>query len=133
MLKRLENVRKKLHDLTLGAFFISDQHNVTYLTGFSGLSPHEREGYILLTKTDCYLLTFPTYFGLYQQGGDGFQTLPITKDKNLFQIVGEICAMSKIKRLGFEAENLTVAELASLKEKVPLDFCETHALLENMR
>lgn len=130
---RLERIRKKLAQNHLDAFFISNQHNVTYVTGFAGLSPHEREGFLLVTGENAYLLTFPTYFGLYKHGGDGFTTLCITGEKRLSDHLNMIFAEEKIQKLGVEKENLTLSEYASLKSKLAVSFVETEQLIETFR
>lgn len=133
MQKRLTGIREKLSKQHLDALFISNQHNVTYVTGFAGLSPHEREGFLLVTGKNAYLLTFPTYFGLYKQGGDGFTTLCITGNKRLTDHLREIVVAEKIQKVGVEKENLTLSEYASLKSKLAVTFVETEQLIETFR
>lgn len=128
-----DRVRQSLKEIKLSAIFITNQKNVSYLTGFTGLEPHEREGFLFITLTNAYLLTFPTYFGLYEKGGNGFVTLNITQNKNLSDHLSEIIENEKIKNVGFEKENLTVAELVSLKGKLKTQFEETSNIVENLR
>lgn len=133
MFKRIERVRKTVEGYNLQALFISDQYNVTYLTGFTGLAPNEREGFLLVTKNNAYLLTFPTYFGLYEKGGDGFTTLNITHSQKLTGRLSEIIRKEKIKSFGFEKDNLTVAELSSLQNKLKIKLTETVGTVEKLR
>lgn len=53
--KRIEQVQKKLEELNAEALFVIDQANVRYLSGFAGISPHETEGTVLITKNTAYL------------------------------------------------------------------------------
>ncbi len=133
MQRRLTGIREKLSKQRLDALFITNQHNVTYITGFSGLSPQEREGFLLVTRENAYLLTFPTYFGLYKQGGDGFTTLCITGEKRLTDHLSKICTEEKIQKIGVEKENLTLSEYASLKSKLSPLFVETEQVVETFR
>lgn len=133
MLTRINKVRKNIGNSGLDACFISNQSNVTYLTGFTGLSPNEREAFMLISRHSALLLTFPTYFGLYQQGGPGFSTQNITSDKRLSYYLNEIITSEKIKKIGFEKDNLTVMELESLQEKVRAKFQSTHGITEKFR
>lgn len=128
-----DRVRQSLKEIKLSAIFITDQKNVSYLTGFTGLEPHAREGFLFITLTEAYLLTFPTYFGLYDKGGNGFVTLNITQKKKLSDHLSEIIENEKIKKVGFEKENLTVAELDSLKDKLKTQLLETSYIVENLR
>lgn len=130
---RLEQIREKLSRTHLDALFVTNQQNVTYLTGFTGLSPHEREGFLLITRKNAYLLTFPTYFGLYKQGGEGFRTLSITAQQRLTDHLNMMCNTEQVKTLGVEKENLTLSEYAGLKSKVPLLLRETEGFVEEFR
>lgn len=139
MSNRLTKVRKAIKKLNLDALFITSQPNVTYLTRFSGLAPNEREAFLFITGKNAYLLTFPTYFGLYKKAGNGITTLCITSDKKLTNHLTEIIQKEKIKTTGFEEKNLTVSELKSLKSKVktclnkPIKWQQTNSLIENLR
>lgn len=142
-MSKLTKVRQALHTLSIDALFITDQLNVSYLTDFIGLAPNEREGFFFITRKDAFLLTFPTYFGLYEKGGNGFITLNITQTKKLSDHLTEIINNGKIQTVGFEKENLTVAEFASLRNKFqpladrPLaekvSFIETEGIIEKLR
>ncbi|MCL5797538.1 MAG: Xaa-Pro peptidase family protein [Patescibacteria group bacterium] len=133
MKERLDRLRRILIVEKLGALFVTDQANVTYLTGFAGLSPHEREGFLFVTKKDAYLLTFPTYFGLYKKGSDSFKTVNITPVHRLTDYLNEITQGQKIKHVGVEKENLTLSEMESLKAKTEFEFRETAGLVEKLR
>ncbi len=50
---------KLLHDNQ--ALFLTSPINIRYLTGFSGLSPTEREAYLLVTSQKWHLFTFDLY------------------------------------------------------------------------
>lgn len=133
MKNRLKIIQQELKSSKLDALFISDQYNVTYLTGFTGLSPNEREAFLLITKTDCFLLTFPTYYGLYKNSRDGFSTLCISTGKQLHSLLEEIIEKQKVNNLGFEKQNLTVAELQSLPKRLRIKFISTENLIEKQR
>ncbi len=129
----LDRLQRILTSEKLEALFVTDQANVTYLTGFAGLSPYEREGFLFVTKKDAYLLTFPTYFGLYKNGSNSFKTLNITPEHRLTDHLNEITQGQKIKQVGVEKENLTLSEMESLKAKTEFEFRETAGLVERLR
>lgn len=133
MQKRLDNLRNELKKQRLDSLFITNQNNVTYLTGFEGLSPNEREAFLFVTQKSSYLLTFPTYYGLYCQGGEGFETLNITADKRLHHHLSEIISQQKIRTIGVEKENLTLGEFSSLKIKLSRVLKPTENLVETQR
>lgn len=133
MLTRINKVREAISELGLDACFISNQYNVTYLTGFTGLSPNEREAFMLISRHSALLLTFPTYFGLYKQGGLGFSAKNITSSKRLSDHLNDVCKEEKINRVGIEKDNLTIAELESLQKKVKAQFQSTYGITEKFR
>jgi len=133
MLERINRVRESLVHQNIDALFITNQNNVSYLTGFAGLAPSEREGFLLITKTTAYLITFSTYYHMYQKGGDGFVTQCITLKKRLNHILGEIIQADTIKTVGFEPDSITVSELESLKKKLPISWLDTPTTAESLR
>lgn len=133
MLTRINKVRKKIGNSGLDACFISNQSNVTYLTGFTGLSPNEREAFLFVTLSQAYLLTFPTYFGLFEKGGDGFISLNITRSIRISDHLLEIIKREGINKIGFEKDNLTVSEFESLKTKLNAFFSPTENIVEEER
>ncbi len=132
-MNKIVKIRKKLAGLTLDALFISNQYNVSYLTGFAGLSPNEREGFLFVTQNLAYLLTFPTYFGLFKKGGNGFTSLNITREIRMSDHLTEIIKREKINKIGFEKDNLTVSEYESLKTKLPSSLSPTENIVEEER
>lgn len=133
MLSRINEVRNELINQKLDALFITNQQNVSYLTGFVGLAPNEREGFLFISPENAYLLTFPTYFGLYEKGGKEFITLNITQNKKLSDHITEILKNENIHTVGFEKENLTVSELDSLKNKLNISFAGSEGIVEKLR
>lgn len=133
MHSRLELLRQQLSQNNIDSLFISNQYNVSYLTGFSGLSPDEREGFFFLTKTSAYLLTFPTYFGMFNKNNAGYSPCNITADKSISHHLSGIIKRDKVKSIGFEKTNLTLAEYESLKKKIPAKWIETEGLVEKLR
>jgi len=133
MLRRIKKLKEVIAELKLDALFVSNQYNVTYLTGFNGLASNEREGFLLITGKTAHLLTFPTYFELYCEGTDEFKTLNITLEVRLADHLNKIVNLEKLAKIGFEEESLTVAELSSLKDKVKIKWTPTSNLIENLR
>lgn len=133
MKTKIEQLRHILSQNSTDSLFLSDQHNVSYLTGFSGLSPNEREGFFLVTKKSAYLLTFPTYFGMYKGKNDTFQTLCITSTKRLSDHLSEILKKDSCKNMGIEKQNLTLSEFESLQKKLTVLMIQTENIVEKLR
>lgn len=129
---QISHFPNQLSSQNLDALFISDQHNVSYISGFIGLSENEREGFILMTPQNTYLLTFSTYFGLFKKRKD-LTPLCISPKVRLSHHINVIAKRENIKRIGFEKKNLTVAELESLQKKVEAEFIPTENIIETKR
>lgn len=133
MTSRIEKIRKFTQELNIDALFITNQQNVSYLTGFTGLATDEREGFLLITKNNAYFFVFPTYFGLFEKGGNGFTTLCLTHDKRLTDQLSVIVKKEKIRSIGIEEENITLSEFGSLKNKVKTRWQRTKGAVEEAR
>ncbi len=133
MSKRILKLRELFSHENIDGLFITNQHNVSYLSGFFGLSPNEREGFFFVTKYHAYLLTFPTYFDMYKDGGDGFESLKITGEKHLSDYIQEICSREHLSHVGFEKDAMTLTELESLQKKLPLTLIPTLHIVETLR
>src|SRR3989338_6439875 len=133
MLQRIQKVQVYMKEHGIDALFITNQNNVAYLTGFLGLTPSERECYFIITKNQAYLLTFPTYYGLYKDNSGNYKVRCITFDNNLKSHLQSIAKSHKLKKIGFESENVTVAEKDSLVDKLEVDWIGVTGAIENLR
>lgn len=98
----------------LDALFVTTPANVRYLTGFTGVEPAEREAYVLLTRDSTYLFTTHLYM-------EHAATLPakptcigLSHDLPISKALQRIADERRIRTIGFEDGNLTVAELSRL-------------------
>lgn len=94
-----------LEEKNLGAFLITNPTNIRYLTGFIGAAPEERESYLLVTKTQTFLFTNALYLG--QAKNTNATVIEISRDEPFAKKLAETFQGN---RLGFEENNLTVAE-----------------------
>ncbi len=109
---RREAIHKKLIHEHADALLVSDFRNIAYLTGFRGLSPHERESLVLVTGDTTHLVVPPMYYHEAQSLESvvrGEVTLHIDEArKGLLAL----CAMYMPKhgRVLFEDHDVSVAE-----------------------
>jgi Xaa-Pro aminopeptidase len=98
---------------SLDALLIVNPVNIKYLTGFVGAAPEEHEVYLLKSLINSYLFTNSLYLeraeALAQQQPD-LLIIRISRDQPITQAVKQIVKTLKIKKLGFEARELTFAE-----------------------
>jgi Xaa-Pro aminopeptidase len=120
-------------NMSMENIFITNPTNIRYLTGFVGVAPEEREAYVLETPTTTYLFTNALYV-------EDARSLPnvtvvqISRENPISKELERITSEQKIRELGFEDTNLTVAELANLKVVLTtVKLIPTRNQIENRR
>lgn len=119
---RLNQIRKKLLEEKLDAVFISSVFNIEYLSGYSNFSRDEREAYILIGGNFQYIITDGRYSEAIKKQTPHltlFERSHKTPTEKLFKILKNEQVLSfgnKIKILGIEEDNLTVAEFKKIKK-----------------
>lgn len=101
---------------------ISTPTNITYLTGFTGVSPAEREAFVLMLHNQLVFFTN----ALYEE--QAIKTLTsrfkhylittalLSKNKPLGLWLNEILEKERVSTLFFESDNLTVAESVKISK-----------------
>lgn len=124
---RFQLVSRRLKSKGLDALLVSNHYNVLYLAGFKGLSPTEREAWVLVTRENIYLFTDARY----QIKLQAFQTKQITAEKNITAHLREIVKNKKIEKIGFEIDDLKVAEYNTFSKY--LSFIPTDKMIIKLR
>jgi Xaa-Pro aminopeptidase len=121
-----------LEEPNLDAVLITNLHNVRYLTGFTGSN-----GAVLLfrdgnSRERAILFTDPRY--TVQSQLQATCRIRIAKGPLTKSIVRDV-DRAKISRLGFERDNLTVAQLEQLRKELPArtELEPTGGLVERLR
>lgn len=135
---RIEALQAMLVDKKIDAFLVTNSFNITYLTGFVTLAPHEREAFVLVTRRNIYVFSDGRYQENIQfliSNNRSIFNKPIfkllTSQKGLLKHLQEIIDGEKIKKLGFEKEDLKWSEYETIKNNVitalfPLDKTIIH-------
>ena len=114
---RVEKLRKILQEKNLDGFLVSNFFNILYLSEFKTLTENEREGWLLITAKNVYLFTDSRYINSQSIINNKLLILKlITPEKGLIKHLQEIVSEEKIRRLGFEGDDLKVNELQRIKE-----------------
>src|SRR3990170_1681977 len=103
-------MRKHLF-IGVDALFITNPTNIRYLTGFVGVE--DRDAYCLVTQNQFYFFTSSLY--LESAKKLRAKVLEISRENPIAKEIARLCEELKIKKLGFEEANLTVAEYNKLK------------------
>lgn len=116
--------------------FVTNPTNIRYLTGFVGVD--ERDAYCLLTQRELFLFTNSLYLESVKELRT--QNLMTKQDITIVEISRENPISKELKRvftekkLEFEEDNLTVAELRKLKETlVGVELIPTQNRIEKLR
>jgi Xaa-Pro aminopeptidase len=129
---RRDKLRKLLKQNSLAALLVTDERNVTYLTGFTGDS-----SYLLVTldkKSPELLLTDGRYT---EQLGDECPGLPIAVRKTgvaMAPFTAEHVAAHKLASLGIESDALSVSTFEKLRTALASTHLTlTESLVESLR
>ncbi len=116
---RIQNLQKKLRAKKLSALLVTNPYNVHYLSGFVGTN-----GSLLVTPKKHVLITDARYFVTakkvrvpYHDQSKGFKSL-----------------MGRLKFVGFEEEDMTVAQLKRYKKELRgVKWKPTSGMVESLR
>lgn len=125
--KRLDLVRQEIQKQKLDALLISNTQNRYYLTGWQG---DEESGYLLITPKEKFVITDSRYSEEVIEKLPNFKLKEINQNKNFWF---EIFLENKIKRVGFEAKDLSVFQLKKLKSKSNVKWLATTDLIDKFR
>jgi Xaa-Pro aminopeptidase len=119
MKTRIKKLQKLMAKKKLSALLVSNPYNVRYLSGFVGTN-----GSLLVTPKQATLITDARYFVTAKKAGIAFYD----------QQRGLKGLMRKLKVVGFEDSEMTVAKLKAYKKVLPTAlFKPASGLVESMR
>jgi Xaa-Pro aminopeptidase len=109
--KRRDKLRSQLHKSKLDSLLVTSFTNVSYLTGFTG-----DDSYLLLNGKHSILLSDERYTTQLQEECPDLELSIRGPGKKMLASVEAEISRAKAKRLGFEADSMTVAMHAALGE-----------------
>jgi len=121
----------------LDAILISSVSHIIYLTNYAGFSKDEREAYLFITNNKQYILTDGRYAHAVRTLIPDFKLIGISSKVSFEKILKDLAKKHKIKRIGFDHHNITVAEhekLSSCFSGLPRrEAGLNHFSLDNLR
>ncbi|MFW6162263.1 MAG: M24 family metallopeptidase [Planctomycetota bacterium] len=125
--QRVDRLRQALQDKGLPNLLVSDEANVTYLTGFTGDST-----WLLVTEDRQRLLTDSRY--TEQAGHEAPQCELVERKETLVKALGETLAQAEVSRLAFEADALAYATYEEIAEELDgVELLPARDLVEGLR
>ena len=106
--QRLDNLRAVIDEKGIDGLLISDGENRRYLSGFVGSA-----GYLFLTS-DCAVLA--TDFRYTEQAAEQAPDYRIDRITGKLDWLPCLCAEFGVKKLGFEADDITVSQFERFKQ-----------------
>ena len=129
MNKRLKEIKNKLNAINLNALVVTNPVNRNYLSGFTG-----SDGFALLTLNKSYLITDSRYTLQATHEVDEFEVIEIKRGTNFNEIINEILEKEKIKKTGFEFDNITLLRFKNLKSAIKkIKLVPVKGLIESLR
>jgi Xaa-Pro aminopeptidase len=129
ILNRRELLRQKLKADDLDAILVSSETNVSYLTGFSGDSSA-----LLVGRDRDVILSDGRFKTQLEQECQGIEARIRGTSQTLNQAIVEAVRLLEIRRLGFEAAALSVAEYEIMRGSMPtVEMVATTDRVEDLR
>ena len=104
---RIGKLRSRFEELKIDAILVTDDENRRYLSGFVGTA-----GYLFITQNGAVLATDSRYT---EQAGDQAPDYRVDRITGRLEWLPALAAEFGVKRLGFEADNVTVHLLERFK------------------
>ena len=112
--QRREKVARTFKADRIEAFLVSSAANVSYLSGFSG-----DDSTLLLTRSRAIVLSDGRYTTQLQQECPGLEHHIRQVGQLMVDAIAEVVDKIGVRRLGFEASAMSVADFEALQEKLP--------------
>lgn len=130
----LDRLQHPLATHKIDALFVTNFYNILYLTGYVVGRPEEREVWALVTNKNLYVFVDGRNIEDAKKYKKSFTPCLISQEKRLSDHLVDICKKENIRQLGFEPQDLNVAEFKHLQKKLKgIKLIETEKLVENLR
>lgn len=126
---RRDRLRQAVKKAGADALLVTNFTNVTYLTGFSG-----DDSYLLLRRDGELILSDARYTTQLGEECPGMDLSIRRPGVTMIQLIGKVLKSAKPRRLGIEAESMTVSLRDQIATERPkLEIVPTSGLVEDLR
>ena len=125
--RRILALRKQMAEEGLDSFLVTNEKNVSYLTGFQG-----EDLALLFTKDKDYFITDSRYVEDAESSVKGFEIMLV--ELSNYETLKALAGEGRAKRMGFESMNLPYEVAAKLKTVLRgVKFAPYRSLVEHLR
>lgn len=126
---RRNKLRKQLAKTGADALLVTNEPNVTYLTGFTGDS-----SYLLLSPHDEIVLSDARYTTQLEEECPGLPLEIRRTPTKMHELVEQVVKKAKLGKLAIEAASVTLAQLETWEKQMPkIEFVSTTGDVERLR
>lgn len=127
--QRRGKLRKLIGQHSAAAMLVTDERNVTYLTGFTGDS-----SYLLLSAREAILLSDARYTTQLEEECPDLDLVIRSPTTKIHSVAADTVVAAKISHVAIEAHNLTLANYEALTAAMQgVDCRSTVGLVESLR
>jgi len=126
--QRRESLRRLLRENELAALLVTDERNVTYLTGFTGDST-----YLLVAQGRDLLISDKRYTQQLEEECPGLDLAIRGPGGKITEFAAEVVAKLGLPSLAIEGDIVTVHFYEKLKESLKAPLASTSGLVESLR
>lgn len=123
---KLERLRESFHKEGIDALFVTNLHNVRYITNFTG-----DDSAALITENEAFFITDSRYTEQAKMECTGYTI--IERRESILHEVSRLCKKQGINNLGFEKNHMTYAQFQQLEETVSGELIPVAGLVETLR
>lgn len=98
----------------IDAVLLSSVASITYLTGYSNFAVEEREAFLLVTKSNRYIITDGRYGEAIKKQVPDYELIEISPFTSLDKIFKTLAGKHKIVKLGIEEDDLKFSEFKKI-------------------
>jgi len=126
---RRDKLRRLLRKSGAKSILVTNETNVSYLTGFTGDS-----SFLLLDSDGEVVLSDSRYTTQLEEECPGLKLEIRKPGTTTWELAQRVIKKSKLSRLAIEADSLSVSQLDELAEELPkIEFVKTSGLVEGLR
>jgi len=108
---RLKKLKLELKKISIDSLLVSDETNVTYLSGFEG-----NDSALVITPDSQFFLTDSRYTEEAKDSAKEFAVVEVRS--STYDTIGEIARKDSLKKLGFESMNLPFGVAENLRHQI---------------